>query len=508
MKLVDQNASINTKTSSGPDAVTAKAKAQILATEALLREAITPEEGLIAFNRIMAQTEADQVIASSVDPDVWHRKLKLESLRLSSGATASDAPTYTRPELDNDFVKPKPGLETALVAIWSKLLGVSEIGVTDNFFELGGNSLTAVRFFAVAKQDLDVSIPLSSLFHAPTVRQLCRVILAEGYVVTTKTNRLIQSITKNTKVNPTATEDGSATTSAPPILIRPGSDKPAIFFVHDGLGEVLLYRSLALLLDQEHPIYGLEPERENGRLLHTNITTMAKAKVARIRTVQPKGPYLLAGLCAGGVIAFEIARQLEEAGEDVLFVGIIDAAAVGAQERSLRITKNRLARLYGVFSKREGESSIRHLIGVLPKIAKKTKNWLTYTVNERLQARRNKRKVTEVRQGTTDPTNQATELAYLQLYEIAHHEHVADGQLEHGKAVLFRATQGNGEIGDIPFREIYSDDLLGWQCHANQPLQVVDIPGGHSSSLQAPHVGMLAMEMQSCIRSLLVQRSK
>ena len=508
MKRIDNLTITDAKSENATAAVAAKEKAQTLATEALLREAITPEEGLIAFNRIMVQTEAAQVVASSVDLDIWHRKLELESLRLSGGDATNDAPKYARPDLSNDFVKPLPGLETLLVEIWSKLLGVNEIGATDNFFELGGNSLTAVRFFAIAKQELNVSAPLSSLFHAPTIRQLRAVMLAEGCIDTAATKAKSQSTNSSPPVTPAAKTTATAESLTPPILIRSGTGNHPIFFVHDGLGEVMLYRSLALLLDHEHPIYGLEPEQEHGRLVNTTITTMATAKVDRIRSVQPNGPYLLAGLCAGGVIAFEIARQLEDAGEHVLFVGMIDAAAPGAQERSLRVTKDRLTRLYGVFNKQEGESTLRHLVGVLPKIAKKTTSWITYTISERLQTRRNKRTVTEVRQGTAESTNEAHELAYLQLYEVAHREHVASGKLERGTAVLLRATQGNGEIGDIPFREIYSDDLLGWQCHAKQPVQVIDIPGGHSSSLQAPHVGMLAKEMQNCLRSLLAQQSE
>ena len=514
MKRLDKITSIDAKASNEPSAIAAKENAQLLATEALLREAMTPEEGLTAFNRVMVQTEASQVVASSVDIDVWHRKLDLEALRLSGSDAINDAPKYARPDLSNDFTKPQAGLETSLVEIWSKLLGINEIGVTDNFFELGGNSLTAVRFFAIAKQSLNISIPLSSLFHAPTIRQLCEVVRAEGYIDTAATHQTDnenagpQSIDSSTKVSPIDQGSASAESPIPPILIRSGSGKLPIFFVHDGLGEVLLYRSLALLLDHEHPVYGLDPEQEHGRILHTTIATMAKAKVARIRSVQPNGPYLLAGLCAGGVIAFEIARQLEEIGEHVLFVGIIDAAAAGAQERSLRITKNRLARLLGVFNKQEGESTLRHLLGVLPKIAKKTKNWISYTINKRLQTWRNTRTVNEVRKDTADTTSHPPEIAYLQLYEVAHREHVASGRLERGNPVLFLATQGNGEIADIPFREIYSDDLLGWQPHSKQPMQVIDTPGGHASSLQVPNVGMLAKEIQTCLRSLLAKHYK
>ena len=125
------------------------------------------------------------------------------------------------------------------------------------------------------------------------------------------------------------------------VRIRAGGDRLPIFFVHDGKGETLLYRTLALKLDAGHAIYGLQPEmRPDGSYTYTRIVDMAAAHVRAMRSVQPEGPYLLTGLCAGGVIAFEMARQLEDAGQRVIFVGIMDAADVHAQERPFRHTQN------------------------------------------------------------------------------------------------------------------------------------------------------------------------
>ena len=89
------------------------------------------------------------------------------------------------------------------------------------------------------------------------------------------------------------------------IPIRPGGDKLPVFMVHDGNGETLLYRTLALQLAPGHAVYGLQPEmRPDGSFVNTRITDMAAAHIEKMRSVQPHGPYLLAGLCAGGVISF------------------------------------------------------------------------------------------------------------------------------------------------------------------------------------------------------------
>lgn len=507
MKRVDENASITS--SSGSSSDRERESKQNSAAKALLREAITPAEGLIAFDRVMTQTEAEQVIASSVDVEVWRRKLNLEAQRLSRGDSDEDSQTFSRPPLASDFKPPLPGIETKLAAIWSKLLGVRDLGAIDDFFELGGNSLIAVRFFARARKDFGVSLPVSSLFQAPTIRQLHKAMVAGGFVAPEPDGGEDQTNAYELSTPPADSTTANVAADAPsavlpPILIRPGDGALPIFFLHDGLGEVLLYRSLALLLDPDHPVYGLEPGQVQDRFLRTSITDMAKAKVARIRSVQPSGPYLLAGLCAGGVIAFEVARQLEDSGETVLFLGLIDAPASDAKERSMLATKVRLERIRDLFRPEQGNSTVGHYLTSLLKLAKKANNWLTYSIGAQLQRRRDAQKMAKLRAQASGPSSNEVGLPFLQLYEIAHREHVETGVLRCGNVVLFRATQGNGDPADTPFREIYADDLFGWQSHVQATVEAIDVQGGHSSALRDPNVGVLAKHMQRCIRTLLI----
>ena len=100
-----------------------------------------------------------------------------------------------------------------------------------------------------------------------------------------------------------------------------------------------------------------------------------------------------------------------------------------------------------------------------------------------------------------------SELPFLQLYGVAHREHVAHGVFSGGDVVLFRATQGNGDVADVPFCEVYADDLLGWRGLVQPNVAVVDVPGGHSSALQEPNVGVFAKHMQSRIRSVLIRHA-
>ena len=98
-------------------------------------------------------------------------------------------------------------------------------------------------------------------------------------------------------------------------------------------------------------------------ILHTGIDEMAAFHITTMRGVQARGPYLLGGLCAGGLIGFEMARQLQAAGEQVVMVALMDAADVDAREKTLRGTKERLARLSSTLAQEKGRSFARRVAG-------------------------------------------------------------------------------------------------------------------------------------------------
>jgi thioesterase domain-containing protein len=96
------------------------------------------------------------------------------------------------------------------------------------------------------------------------------------------------------------------TGALPPLFARPGHN-----------GDVFCYRDLAPLLDAPRPLYGVEPKGLDGSPTPDTVEEIAAYEVEQIRGLQAKGPYYLAGYCAGGTIAFETARQLLQAGEEV-----------------------------------------------------------------------------------------------------------------------------------------------------------------------------------------------
>jgi thioesterase domain-containing protein len=250
-------------------------------------------------------------------------------------------------------------------------------------------------------------------------------------------------------------------------------------------------------------VYGLQPEtRADGSFVHTRIDEMASAYVARIQAVQPHGPYLIAGLCAGGVIAFEMARQLQDSGENVRFVGIIDAADVEAAARPFYITLSRLRRLGDLLSFRGGSTA--RLLTIAPILLRKLTNAISYEVTSRLERLRHHRAVAQMRDTAAEGGNTATfALSFLQLYQVAHRQHRPRGLLSGCDVVLYKATQGTGAADDVPFGQQYSDCIMGWGKRVAEAVRLVEIPGGHTSSLQEPNVTTLARAMQNDIDTAL-----
>ncbi|MFZ2651072.1 MAG: beta-ketoacyl synthase N-terminal-like domain-containing protein [Burkholderiaceae bacterium] len=464
-----------------------------------LRDGILSAEGADALERILSLQPGPQVVVSP-----QHLGRFMARLRTPAAPAITDhdhgAAGAAAAERGAGWKAPATPAEQLIAQMWGEMLGVEHVSATDDFFDLGGHSLLAVQVINKLRKRTGKSLPLTALLQAPTVETLAALIEPPAAVDHASPSGE-PSPPGSLAAQPVPAVQMPASGSL--IRIRTGGEKPAIFFVHDGNGETLLYRTLAYLLDPGHAVYGLQPAtRGDSSYVHTRIRDMAFAHIEQMRAVQPKGPYLITGLCAGGVIGFEMARQLQDQGETTSFVGIIDAADVAAQERPFRLVQERLGRLMGVVSAHGDEPAFKRFGTAIPRIIKKTTNFARYQVESRLDTFRNTRKVKSLRgrdeQGADAPIS-TPDLSFLKLYEVAHREHVPTGVFSSGMVTLFRATKGDGSTADIPFAEIYTDADLGWSKRVLGDLRVVDVPGGHSSALQEPHVRMLAVAMQRSI---------
>lgn len=371
---------------------------------------------------------------------------------------------------------PRGAVEEALAGIWQALLRVERIGRNDDFFELGGYSMLALDLRSRIAGELGAEIPLSALIGAPTVAQLAQWIAGR------------------------AAHDSM-------VLIREGTGGPPVFLIHDGDGETLLYRNLALRLHRRHPVYGLNPRSLPGvPMAHTRIRDMAAYHIGRIEAVQPRGPYLLGGMCAGGVIAFEMALQLQARRERVALVALLDAADPQAALKPWRFARERLDSVAQELRRAQTGSPAGRAALLAGSLARRLRNFLAYRVGKALRDARDRMRLELLRasldRGRTPPKLIGRPSATI-TYLYAQREYRPGGPLREGVLALLRATRGEGI--DAPFSEFYQDPLFGWSSRSLRGVRVEDVPGGHTSMLQEPHVDIVARRMQLAIDESLAR---
>jgi amino acid adenylation domain-containing protein len=228
--------------------------------------------------------------------------LKLSEFPLSPNGKvdrrALPAPVFNRAELINTFIAPQDTVEAQLKEIWEELLKVAPIGTHDNFFDLGGTSILGAQLVSRIEAEFDQSFSLKQLVQLPTIAQLACALREEGWRPQWESLVPIQS---------------------------KGTQTP-LFCVHSLGGDILEYYRLVRYLGDDQPIYGLQIRLLDGTPTpYSSVEEMATAYVQEVRSLQPNGPYCLAGYSFGGLVAYEMARQLREAGCEVKQLILFDA---------------------------------------------------------------------------------------------------------------------------------------------------------------------------------------
>jgi amino acid adenylation domain-containing protein len=197
---------------------------------------------------------------------------------------------------------PRTLLQAQLVEIWEEVLNTSPISITDDFFQIGGHSLLAVRMMAMIRNRLKRTIPLASLLRNPTIANLAKLLA----------------------------QSSDESVSSVLVDIQPEGDGVPFFCVHPVGGSVFCYADLARALGRERPFYGLQAPAPDAFPEDTlpasgaTIEQIAALYIREIQGVRPGGPYLLGGWSMGGLIAFEMARQLNQQGERVGTLALFD----------------------------------------------------------------------------------------------------------------------------------------------------------------------------------------
>ena len=270
-------------------------------------------------------TEADDVFARVFSHNGKNIVISPVSLDLVSLAMTEVHKTPSRSKkptgAGSSFSDP---VTAKLADIWGEILGIDDIGIDDDFFALGGHSLNAVRMFGRVRKEYGVNLPLATLFEAPTIGLLSNHIKSEA------------------GISDDTAENGATETSvirrpwSPLVTISKGSEyvRP-LFFIHGAGGNILNFRPLAGFLDPSIPFFGLRAlGSDGGTEIDVTIEAMAERYLRAIREYQPVGPYRLSGYSGGGVVAYEMTRQLQLAGEEVEHLIFFDTISpdMGKQE--------------------------------------------------------------------------------------------------------------------------------------------------------------------------------
>ncbi|MCP4656445.1 MAG: amino acid adenylation domain-containing protein, partial [bacterium] len=203
-------------------------------------------------------------------------------------------------EVADDFVAPRNPLEQELSELMGELLGIGPVSVHRDFFALGGHSLLAVQLVAGIRSRFGRELPLAALFQGATVERLAALIW----------------------------EEPGATTFSPLVEIQRGGTRLPLYCVHPVGGNVLCYRDLARALGPDQPVYGLQARGLGpDETPQHRIEEMAATYLREVRAARPQGPYALLGWSLGGLVAYEMARQLQAEGETVAMLAILDVFA-------------------------------------------------------------------------------------------------------------------------------------------------------------------------------------
>jgi amino acid adenylation domain-containing protein len=355
------------------------------------------------------------------------------------------------------FVAPRNAIERQLVELWQSLLGVQSISITDNFFDLGGHSLLAVRLWSKIEPLFGRELPLATLYQAPTIEQLAASLYQPES----------QSVCRSL------------------VILQPGTANAAqrpLFCIHILGRGMKFYRPMLQYLDPELPVYGLSTNISGEPLPCDRVEGLAAYYLQQLQSIQPVGPYRLIGVSFGGMMAFEIAQQLRQRGEQVEFLGLLDTFGPGAVRPSsidrqleehwrylssigpsylvrklgrkgLGVWKKFMSNLFDVYH----EAGLRWLMATGQALPENFQDFMYEAQSRRLA-------------GTYT----------LQPYA--------------GRVTLFKASES------VPNISLEIDPALGWRPFVIGELDIQEIPGTHLSILQAPQVQILAEKLQACLQ--------
>ncbi len=363
-------------------------------------------------------------------------------------------PDYKLVSRNGEYVAPRTDVEQQLADIWQELMGIPKISIFDNFFTLGGRSLVAVQIMARIEKLTGKRLPLATLFEHSTIEQLAL--------------RL--------DVNAKPVNWDSL------VPIKPFGSKMPIYIVHGAGLNVLLFNALAMNMDADQPVYGLQARGLNGIDEPLDVMEdIAANYISEIIAQNPGGPYALAGYSLGGTIAYEMARQMTAMGKNVKLLAVFDTYAkqTDLYDPPFKKIFNRVSLFIMQFL---------YSFVLLAQDPKRTVEYKTIALRRKiirlywkLKGKEEKREGFFAYDNEIDEASaRAKENYYQKPFNI--------------KVDLFRAKKKTFYMADFRY--------LGWREFALKGVDVHDIPGEHNTIFAPPNDKEFAIELQKCLDSV------
>ncbi|WP_230532290.1 non-ribosomal peptide synthetase [Microvirga roseola] len=388
--------------------------------------------------------------------------LVLDSLPLTPSGKIDTArlpaPAFDRGILSTAYEEPAGEAERRLASIWQELLGISEIGRHDDFFDLGGDSMMAVEMFLLIAEQFGQELPLGALAQFPTIAGLAG--LLENHMQENNWQVLVP--------------------------LKTGGERTPLFCVHGGSGNIASFPKLARAMPPDQPVYGLQWDGLEGRGGARTIEAMAKRYLQDIRTVQPHGPYLLAGQCIGGIVAREIAHKLVDAGEEVALLVMYESPNMCSREFRLLEPLPAFPSLLSPLLLRSAGATIMGLKVLLGK----------YKREQILRIRSRDLSGRQVAQEDRNLHGSLVMVRAMWKYTI---------RLLPVRTLYFHNGSENGRPMALAGR--WRDGMKGWSGHVSKDFEVHKVDAEHNDIPFAPAaLALLAEELEQIHRSRSGQR--
>lgn len=355
--------------------------------------------------------------------------IQMENLPLTPNGKI-DRKALPKPEIktevtDINFEEPNTPVENILTEIWSNILSLDRIGIHDNFFELGGHSLLGIKMMTEIEKKLGVKLNYPTLFSASTIHQLAKLINNDDLDIDF------------------------------PVIVpfQPNGNKTPLFCMHMHNGNTQRWRVLVKYFDEDQPVYAIQPQGlDPKKPFHTDIKKMASFYIDEMKKIQPVGPYNLVGLCFGGVVVFEMCRQLTEAGEKINFGCMIDSYAPTGSK-----TMNKVVAVASEFMDMDMEKKMEFATD-------KAKN-----VGRKILAKVSGKKFDKMT-GSVTETEAKPDIRFIHSTALLNYT----SEPLNGKITFIRTGDPNAAL---------YDDNLGWTKLVNGELEVIKVSGSSHDSI-------------------------